>query len=141
MCSPLLTFRTTKLTSNSDLWDQYVGPVSTSPVNSTIEPVPVPSESLTPPPPLYYPPLPFPGGAQVPLPVQNESWKFPQSFWRGVSGSSFQIEGAVKADGRGPSIWDVLTRVPGFVQNSETADIANNNYYLYKQGKEMHPTC
>ncbi|KAK7704631.1 hypothetical protein SLS64_008395 [Diaporthe eres] len=57
-------------------------------------------------------------------------WKFPQSFWRGVSGSSFQIEGAVKAGGRGPSIWDVLTRVPGFVQNNETADVANNNYYL-----------
>lgn len=78
--------------------------MSISPVQSTVDPTPVPSESLTPPPPLYYPPLPFPGGAQVPLQVRNESWKFPQSFLRGISGSAFQIEGAVKAEGRGPSI-------------------------------------
>ena len=58
---------------------------------------------------------------------------------RGVSGSAFQIEGAVKADGRGPSIWDVLSHIPGFVVNNETADIANNNYFLYKQGKTPYP--
>lgn len=102
-------------------------------MTSVVDPVPVPSESLTPPPPLYYPA--FPGGAQIPLQIHNDSWKFPQSFLRGVAGSAFQIEGAVKADGRGPSIWDVLTHIPGFVKNNETADIADNNYYLYKQGK------
>lgn len=32
----------------------------------------------------------------------------------------------------------MLTHIPGFVKNNETADIADNNYYLYKQGKEMH---
>ncbi|KAI3400687.1 hypothetical protein diail_2399 [Diaporthe ilicicola] len=129
----LLTGTTAQNATLDDLWDKYVGPVSTSPVNTTVDPDPVPSESLTPPPPLFYPPPPFPGGAQVPLQTRNETWNFPQTFWRGVSGSSFQIEGAVKADGRGPSIWDVLTRIPGFIQNGDTADIADNNYYLYKQ--------
>lgn len=141
LCIALFVFCTAKLTLNSELWDQYVGPVSTAPVTSTVDPTPVPSESLTPPPPLYYPPPPFPGGAQVPLQARNESWKFPQSFLRGVSGSAFQIEGAVKAEGRGPSIWDVLTRIPGFVDNNDTADIANNNYFLYKQGKVLRSIC
>ncbi|KAJ0117969.1 beta-glucosidase A [Diaporthe amygdali] len=59
--------------SLDELWDKYVGPVSTSPVNATVDPVPVPSESLIPPPPLYYPTLPFPGGAQVPLQARNEN--------------------------------------------------------------------
>lgn len=95
----------------------------------------MPSESLTPPPPLFYPQLPFPEGAQVPLQVRNESWRFPKSFWRGVSGAAFQTEGAVKAEGRGPSIWDVLTRVPGYIKSNEVADIADNHYYQYKQGQ------
>nr|AVH87207.1 beta-glucosidase [Valsa mali] len=132
-------FATSTLVQNTtalsidELWDRYVGNVSTYPISTTVEPVPVPSVSLTPPPSLYYPPLPFPGGAQVPLQVRNESWGFPKTFWRGVAGSAFQIEGAVKAEGRGPSIWDVLTRVPGHIKNDETADIADYHYYLYKQ--------
>jgi beta-glucosidase/6-phospho-beta-glucosidase/beta-galactosidase len=40
----------------------------------------------------------------------------------------------VKAEGRGPSIWDVLShRVPNYVVTNETGDIADNNYYQYKQ--------
>lgn len=118
-----------------ELWDQYVGEVSTYSTNTTVEPVPVPSESLTPPPPLYYPQAPFPSEAQVPLQARNKSWRFPEGFWRGVSGSAFQVEGAVKDEGRGPSIWDVLTRVPDLIKNNEVADIADNHYYQYKQGE------
>lgn len=56
------------------------------------------------------------------------------SRW-GVAGASYQIEGAAKSEGRGPSVWDVLThRVTDFVSNNYTADITDNNYYLYKQG-------
>lgn len=119
--------------SIDELWDQYVGDVSAVATNTTVEPVPVPSESLTPPPPLYYPQAPFPSEAQVPLQARNESWRFPKGFWRGVSGSAFQVEGAVKDEGRGPSIWDVLTRVPGLINNNEVADIADNHYHHYKQ--------
>ncbi|KAK7179022.1 beta-glucosidase [Paraphaeosphaeria sporulosa] len=118
--------------SVDDLWDLYVGPVSTFSINTTVQPTPIPSSSLIPPPPLYYPS--FPTGQQVPLQVKNESWKFPKNFWYGVAGAAYQIEGAAKAEGRAPSIWDVLShRVPNYVVTNETGDVANNNYYQYKE--------
>ena len=70
----------------------------------------------------------------MPLQTKNESWSFPKHFWYGVAGASYQIEGAVKAEGRGPSIWDVLThRVLNYVTTNDTGDIADNNYYQYKE--------
>ncbi|KAF2119941.1 glycoside hydrolase superfamily [Lophiotrema nucula] len=118
--------------SLDDYWDLFVGPVSTFSINTTVEPTPIPSSSLIPPPPLYYPS--FPIGQQVPLQAKNESWSFPKDFWYGVAGAAYQIEGAVKAEGRGPSIWDVLShRVPSYVITNETGDVADNNYYQYKE--------
>ena len=51
-----------------------------------------------------------------------------------MAGAAFQIEGAAKAEGRGPSVWDKLTRVIGYEYNNYTADITDNNYYMYKEG-------
>jgi len=121
-----------------DMWDLLVGPVSSASITTTVSATPVPTSSLIPPPPLYY--SPFPSGQQYPMEVKNESWSFPKDFWWGVAGAAFQIEGAVKAEGRGPSIWDVLShRVTGFEYNNYTADVTNNNYYVYKEGEEAGP--
>ncbi|KAF2085371.1 glycoside hydrolase family 1 protein [Saccharata proteae CBS 121410] len=118
--------------SVDDLWDLFVGPVSNSTINTTVEATPIPTAELIPPPPLYY--SPFPSGQQNPLQTKNESWSFPKDFWWGVASAAYQIEGAVKAEGRGPSVWDVLThRVTNFVKNNDTGDIGDNEYYLYKQ--------
>ena len=38
---------------------------------------------------------------------------FPKDFVWGTATSSYQIEGAVKEDGRGPSIWDIFSHTPG----------------------------
>jgi hypothetical protein len=87
-------------------------------------------------PPPYIGDYAFPPGRQVPLVTKNESWSFPKNFHLGVAGAAFQIEGAAKADGKGPSTWDVnMHRVPNFVADNSTGDITDNNYYMYKQGK------
>lgn len=40
----------------------------------------------------------------------------------------------MKAEGRGPSIWDALShRATNYIVNNYAADVTNNNYYLYKQ--------
>ena len=71
---------------------------------------------------------------------KNSSWSFPKGFWWGVASAAYQVEGAVKAEGRGPSIWDALLhRVTGFSVANQTGDIANNQYYLYKQGQSSSP--
>ncbi|KAK4995690.1 hypothetical protein LTR60_007890, partial [Cryomyces antarcticus] len=84
---------------------------------------------LIPPPPLYY--SPFPSGQQQPTYPKNASWSFPPNFWWGVASAAYQVEGAAKDEGRGPSIWDVLThRVTNFIAHNDTGDIADNQYYL-----------
>ena len=39
--------------------------------------------------------------------------EFPKGFVWGCATAAYQIEGAVKADGRKPSIWDVFAHTPG----------------------------
>ncbi|KAG9658315.1 glycoside hydrolase, partial [Aureobasidium melanogenum] len=118
--------------SVEDLWDFFVGPVDIANTTTTIEATPVPSSSLIPPP--YLGNYAFPPGRQVPLVRKNESWSFPKDFYLGVAGAAFQIEGAAKAEGKGPSTWDVnMHRVPNFVSDNSTGDITDNNYYMYKQ--------
>ncbi|KAK0108228.1 hypothetical protein ONS95_003048 [Cadophora gregata] len=115
-----------------DLWNLFVGPVSTAAVNTTVSATPIPTHELIPPPGLYYDP--FPAGQQIPMTVKNESWKFPAGFWWGVASAAYQVEGAAKDEGRGPSIWDVLLhRVTGYSVANQTGDVADNQYFLYKQ--------
>ena len=61
---------------------------------------------------------------------------FPKGFLWGSATASYQVEGAVKVDGRGPSIWDTFSHTPGKTNNGDTGDVANDHYHLYKQ--DMH---
>jgi beta-glucosidase len=58
---------------------------------------------------------------------------FPKNFVWGTATSAYQIEGAVNEDGRGPSIWDPFTRLPGKIIDNSTADVANDHYHRYKE--------
>jgi beta-glucosidase/6-phospho-beta-glucosidase/beta-galactosidase len=59
--------------------------------------------------------------------------KLPADFMWGVACSSYQIEGAAKLEGKGPSIWDALSHnVPKFVADGSTGDNAAEHYMLYK---------
>lgn len=118
------------------MWDLFIGPVEVASTNTTVSPTSVGPTELIPPPPLHYPAVPT--GAQNPALAQNTSWSFPADFWYGVASAAFQVEGAVKDEGRGPCIWDYLFhRVVGSSVANQTGDVADNHYYLYKQGKML----
>jgi beta-glucosidase len=57
----------------------------------------------------------------------------PEGFTWGVSTAAYQIEGAAKEDGRGPSIWDVFSHEPGRVANGDTGDVACDHYHRYAE--------
>lgn len=55
--------------------------------------------------------------------------RFPDDFVWGVATSAFQIEGALDADGRGPSVWDTFTATPGRIRDGHTAAVACDHYH------------
>ena len=59
--------------------------------------------------------------------------KFPNGFLWGTATASYQIEGAWNKDGKGESIWDMVSHKPGKIRNGETGDIACDHYYRYKE--------
>jgi beta-glucosidase len=58
---------------------------------------------------------------------------FPDGFKWGAATSSYQIEGAWNEDGKGESIWDVITHTTGMIKNNDTGDIACDHYHRYKE--------
>ena len=55
-----------------------------------------------------------------------------RDFIWGVSTSCFQIEGATREDGRGPSVWDTYAQT-GAVANHDTGDVACDHYHRYPE--------
>jgi len=58
---------------------------------------------------------------------------FPAGFIWGTATASYQIEGAVHADGRGESIWDRFSHTPGKTLNGDTGDIACDHYFRFPE--------
>ena len=58
---------------------------------------------------------------------------FPKDFLWGTATSSYQIEGAVNEDGRGPSIWDVFSHTQGKIEDGTNGDRANDHYHRYRE--------
>jgi beta-glucosidase len=58
---------------------------------------------------------------------------FPEGFRWGTATSAYQIEGATQEDGRGVSVWDTFSRLPGKIRDGANADIACDHYHLYKE--------
>ena len=58
----------------------------------------------------------------------NGAIRFPEGFLWGAATSSYQIEGAVQQDGRGPSIWDTQCHHTDLVRDGHTGDVAADHY-------------
>jgi beta-glucosidase len=65
--------------------------------------------------------------------VTREDCTFPADFLWGVATAAYQIEGAAREDGRGPSIWDVFCRQPGAVFERHHGDVACDHYHRYPE--------
>ncbi|GID31912.1 GH1 family beta-glucosidase [Paractinoplanes brasiliensis] len=59
--------------------------------------------------------------------------RFPDGFVFGCSTASYQIEGAVHEDGRGPSVWDTFAHTPGKTLGGDTGDVACDHYHRYAE--------
>jgi beta-glucosidase len=62
-------------------------------------------------------------------PQRDLTRPFPPGFVWGTATASYQIEGAVHEDDRGPSIWDTFSHTPGTIWNGDTGDIACDHYH------------
>jgi beta-glucosidase len=62
---------------------------------------------------------------------------FPKNFVWGAATSSFQIEGATTADGRGPSIWDTFCATSGKTRNGDTGEPGCDHYNRFKTDLDL----
>ena len=62
---------------------------------------------------------------------------FPAGFVWGAATSSYQIEGATQADGRGQSNWDVFSHTPGNILNGDTGDVACDHYNRWREDIQL----
>lgn len=69
--------------------------------------------------------------------MNNTQYVFPKDFLWGVATASYQIEGAYNEDGKGESIWDRFSHIPGNIENGDTGDIACNHYHLYEEDVKL----
>jgi beta-glucosidase len=58
--------------------------------------------------------------------------QFPTGFHWGVATSAYQIEGAVSEHGRGASIWDTFSHLPGKISDGQTGDVATGSYHRWQ---------
>ena len=61
-----------------------------------------------------------------------ENKTFPKDFKWGTATSSYQIEGAPTAGGKGPSVWDSFSHIEGKIKNGDTGDTACDHYQLWR---------
>jgi len=61
----------------------------------------------------------------------------PPGFRFGVSTASYQIEGAATEDGKGPSIWDTFTHLPGRIVDGSTGDVACDHYHRLEEDLDL----
>ena len=59
--------------------------------------------------------------------------EFPKDFLWGAASAAYQVEGAFDTDGKGPSIWDSFSKIPGKTFMGTNGDVAVDHYHRYKE--------
>ncbi|MBL3649578.1 6-phospho-beta-glucosidase [Bacillus vallismortis] len=65
--------------------------------------------------------------------IHQHPESFPKHFLWGSASAAYQIEGAWNEEGKGPSVWDVFTKIPGKTFKGTNGDIAVDHYHRYKE--------
>ncbi|CAN7447054.1 GH1 family beta-glucosidase [Arthrobacter sp. LjRoot78] len=60
--------------------------------------------------------------------LQSLAERLDPDFILGVAAAAFQIEGSLKADGRGPSGWDAFAEKPGSIMDGHSPAVACDHY-------------
>jgi len=63
--------------------------------------------------------------------------RFPRDFVWGCATASYQVEGAVREDGRGQTNWDVFSHTAGKIADGKTGDVACDSYHRYKEDTQL----
>src|SRR3954471_21302097 len=71
--------------------------------------------------------------AELDLDPEAAAARFPAGFVWGFAASAYQIEGAAAVDGRGRSVWDTFSRVPGAIADGQTGDDACDHYHRFAE--------
>src|SRR5579859_843071 len=66
-------------------------------------------------------------------PASQTNSPFPRDFLWGAATSAYQIEGAAREDGKGPSVWDEFAHKPGKILDGQTGDFACDFYHRYAE--------
>jgi beta-glucosidase len=69
--------------------------------------------------------------------VQPNARQFPPGFKWGVATAAFQTEGALQADGRGPTIWDTFSAGGAHIKDHSTAAIATDSYHRFGEDVDL----
>lgn len=59
--------------------------------------------------------------------------KFPEHFLWGAASAAYQIEGAYQEAGKGPSIWDEFSHIPGKTKHQTNGQVAVDFYHHYQE--------
>ena len=57
---------------------------------------------------------------------------FPTNFVWGVATSAYQIEGGVHEGGRGATVWDTFTSMPGTIVDNSSGEIEDDHYHRWR---------
>jgi 6-phospho-beta-glucosidase len=58
---------------------------------------------------------------------------FAPNFLWGAASAAYQAEGAWNVDGKGLSVWDVFSKIPGKTFKGSNGDVAVDHYHRYKE--------
>lgn len=65
--------------------------------------------------------------------IYEKTAKFRDDFLWGSASAAYQVEGAWDKDGKGESVWDVYTRIPGTTFKETDGKVAVDHYHRYKE--------